>query len=74
VLHPENPKYESVTLDAKNKWKILAKVLWWIGKDNDPCRAKLIFGPTFRHLSARLPVRCNIGSGIGGRAPWSGSR
>jgi SOS-response transcriptional repressor LexA len=74
VLHPENPRYESVTLDAKNKWKILAKVLWWIGKDNDPCRAKLIFGPTFRHLSARLPVRCNIGSGIGGRAPWSGSR
>jgi len=38
VLHPENPKYESVTLDAKNKWKILAKVLWWIGKENDSCR------------------------------------
>jgi SOS-response transcriptional repressor LexA len=36
VLHPENPKYESVTLDAKNKWKILAKVLWWIGKENNP--------------------------------------
>jgi SOS-response transcriptional repressor LexA len=37
VLLPENPKYESVTLDAKNKWKILAKVLWWIGKEDDPC-------------------------------------
>ena len=36
VLHPENPKYESVTMDAKNKWKILAKVLWWIGKEKDP--------------------------------------
>jgi SOS-response transcriptional repressor LexA len=36
VLLPENPKYESVTLDAKNKWKILAKVLWWIGKEDEP--------------------------------------
>jgi SOS-response transcriptional repressor LexA len=33
VLHAENPKYDSVTLDARNKWKILAKVLWWIGKE-----------------------------------------
>jgi SOS-response transcriptional repressor LexA len=34
VLHAENPKYESVTLDSQNKWKILAKVLWWIGKED----------------------------------------
>jgi phage repressor protein C with HTH and peptisase S24 domain len=34
VLHAENPKYESVTLDSRNKWKILGKVLWWIGKEN----------------------------------------
>jgi SOS-response transcriptional repressor LexA len=32
VLHPENREYESVTLDRKNRWKIIAKVLWWIGK------------------------------------------
>lgn len=33
VLHPENPQYESITLGHKSdKWKIVAKVLWWIGK------------------------------------------
>ena len=32
VLHPENREYESITLDRKNNWKIIAKVLWWIGK------------------------------------------
>jgi SOS-response transcriptional repressor LexA len=32
VLHPENREYASITLDRKNKWKIIAKVLWWIGK------------------------------------------
>jgi SOS-response transcriptional repressor LexA len=32
VLHPENRDYESTTLDRKHNWKILAKVLWWIGK------------------------------------------
>ena len=32
VLHPENPKYQSITMDRKNKWKVLARVLWWIGK------------------------------------------
>jgi SOS-response transcriptional repressor LexA len=32
VLHPENREYESITLDRKNQWKIIAKVLWWIGK------------------------------------------
>jgi SOS-response transcriptional repressor LexA len=32
VLHPENREYESITLDNKHKWKILATVLWWIGK------------------------------------------
>jgi SOS-response transcriptional repressor LexA len=32
VLHPENRDYESVTLDRNNKWKIIAKVLWWIGR------------------------------------------
>ncbi len=32
VLHPENREYGSITLDRKNSWKIIAKVLWWIGK------------------------------------------
>jgi len=32
VLQPENRQYESIVLDNKHSWKILAKVLWWIGK------------------------------------------
>ena len=32
VLHAENREYGSVTLDRKNNWKIIAKVLWWIGR------------------------------------------
>lgn len=32
VLQPENRKYESIVLDERHNWKILAKVLWWIGK------------------------------------------
>jgi SOS-response transcriptional repressor LexA len=32
VLQSENANYESVTLSGKHKWKIVAKVLWWIGK------------------------------------------
>jgi SOS-response transcriptional repressor LexA/DNA-binding transcriptional regulator YiaG len=32
VLHPENASYKSVTLDNRNKWKIVGKVLWWIGR------------------------------------------
>jgi SOS-response transcriptional repressor LexA/DNA-binding transcriptional regulator YiaG len=32
VLQSENTSYESITLSAKQKWKIVAKVLWWIGK------------------------------------------
>jgi len=32
TLQPENREYQSITLDSKHKWKILAKVLWWIGK------------------------------------------
>jgi SOS-response transcriptional repressor LexA len=32
VLHPENRDYEAIILDRKNAWKIIAKVLWWIGK------------------------------------------
>jgi SOS-response transcriptional repressor LexA/DNA-binding XRE family transcriptional regulator len=32
VLQPENREYESTVLDNKHTWKILAKVLWWIGK------------------------------------------
>jgi SOS-response transcriptional repressor LexA len=31
VLQPENREYESIVLDSKHEWKILAKVLWWIG-------------------------------------------
>ncbi len=32
ILEPENHGYESVTLSSKRRWKILAKVLWWVGK------------------------------------------
>jgi SOS-response transcriptional repressor LexA len=32
VLQSENANYESITLSGKQKWKIVAKVLWWIGK------------------------------------------
>ena len=33
TLQPENSLYESITLGHKNdKWKIVAKVLWWIGR------------------------------------------
>jgi len=32
VLQSENASYESITLSSKQKWKIVAKVLWWIGK------------------------------------------
>jgi SOS-response transcriptional repressor LexA/transcriptional regulator with XRE-family HTH domain len=32
VLQPENKEYESIVLNDRNKWRILAKVLWWIGK------------------------------------------
>jgi len=32
VLSPDNREYASVTMDRKNNWKIIAKVLWWIGK------------------------------------------
>jgi phage repressor protein C with HTH and peptisase S24 domain len=32
VLQPENKEYDSIILNNKNKWRILAKVLWWIGK------------------------------------------
>jgi DNA-binding transcriptional regulator YiaG len=34
VLQPENRAYEPIVLNGKHEWKILAKVLWWIGK---PC-------------------------------------
>ena len=32
VLHPDNREYTSVTIDTKHKWKIIATVLWWIGR------------------------------------------
>ena len=32
VLRSDNREYESVVLNVRNKWKILGKVLWWIGK------------------------------------------
>jgi SOS-response transcriptional repressor LexA len=31
VLQSDNPQYAAVMLGRKNEWKILAKVLWWIG-------------------------------------------
>jgi phage repressor protein C with HTH and peptisase S24 domain len=32
VLVSENTDYEAITLGPKHPWKIVAKVLWWIGK------------------------------------------
>jgi SOS-response transcriptional repressor LexA/DNA-binding transcriptional regulator YiaG len=32
VLRAENSAYESIVLNKKHSWKIVAKVLWWIGK------------------------------------------
>jgi SOS-response transcriptional repressor LexA len=32
VLVPENSAYGSVTINAKQPWKIIASVLWWLGK------------------------------------------
>jgi SOS-response transcriptional repressor LexA len=33
TLQPENPRYESITLGHRNdRWKVVAKVIWWIGK------------------------------------------
>jgi phage repressor protein C with HTH and peptisase S24 domain len=32
VLQSENSGYESITMSGKQKWKVVAKVLWWIGK------------------------------------------
>jgi SOS-response transcriptional repressor LexA len=32
VLQPENAEYNSIVLDKKHSWKVLAKVLWWIGR------------------------------------------
>ena len=34
LLQPENRDYEAVVLNGKDKWNILAKVLWWIGKSS----------------------------------------
>jgi SOS-response transcriptional repressor LexA len=32
ILEPENHGYESITFSSKQLWKVLAKVLWWVGK------------------------------------------
>jgi SOS-response transcriptional repressor LexA len=32
VLHAENAQYQSVTLGSRETWKIVGKVLWWIGQ------------------------------------------
>jgi SOS-response transcriptional repressor LexA len=32
VMQPENGGYGSVVLNGKQKWKVLATVLWWIGR------------------------------------------
>jgi SOS-response transcriptional repressor LexA len=32
VLQPENGEYEAITISTKPNWKIVAKVLWWVGK------------------------------------------
>lgn len=32
VLVSENPKYDSISIGRKSGWKLVGKVLWWIGK------------------------------------------
>ncbi|MCU1341660.1 MAG: putative prophage repressor [Candidatus Acidoferrum typicum] len=32
VLRAENSAYDSIVLNKKHSWKIVAKVLWWIGR------------------------------------------
>jgi DNA-binding XRE family transcriptional regulator len=32
VLESENRKYESISIGPKSGWKVVGKVLWWIGK------------------------------------------
>jgi SOS-response transcriptional repressor LexA len=32
VLQPENTEYEAITLNSRQNWKVVAKVLWWVGK------------------------------------------
>lgn len=32
VLVPENPEYGAITISASQPWKIIATVLWWMGK------------------------------------------
>ncbi|PYX70694.1 MAG: hypothetical protein DMG78_18030 [Acidobacteria bacterium] len=32
VVEPENHACESIRITANDRWKIVAKVLWWIGK------------------------------------------
>ncbi len=34
VLVPENRLYESITYGHEHGWRIIGKVLWWIGKDS----------------------------------------
>jgi len=33
VFHPENRAYEPIVANSR-EWKIVARVLWWIGKAN----------------------------------------
>jgi SOS-response transcriptional repressor LexA len=32
LLQPDNPQYETIALNKRNHWKVVARVLWWIGK------------------------------------------
>ncbi len=32
VLQPENRQYEPIVLNSKCAWKIVAKVIWWVGQ------------------------------------------
>jgi SOS-response transcriptional repressor LexA len=32
VLQSENTRYEAITIGSKQPWRIVAKVLWWVGK------------------------------------------
>jgi SOS-response transcriptional repressor LexA len=34
VLQPDNAAYPPTILSARHSWKIVGKVLWWIGREN----------------------------------------
>jgi SOS-response transcriptional repressor LexA len=59
VLQSENASYESITFNSKQRWKIVAKVLWWVGKAPQIQTVDGRFTQNFeRHLAVRGRCGC----------------